>query len=317
MVDLRSAGGGAPPPRAAAEAGEFRAGWVAVAGPPNVGKSTLVNAWLGEHMSIVSPKPQTTRQRVFGICSRPDGQAVFVDTPGLVRPRHRLDEAMVLEAEEGMSAADLLLYVCAADDPGTYPGPQDAERLRGHGAPVLLAVNRVDAVEPAERAAVRAAVEPVGLETWLISARTGEGLGPLLDRVLALLPPSPPLYPRDEMATQPVRFFVEEYIREAALELYGEEIPHSLVCRVEEFREGQDPVYIRVTVFVERASQKRIVIGRDGEAIRRLGTLSREKIEELVGRAVYLDLWVKVLPGWRRNVGRLRYLGFRVAQPRR
>lgn len=291
----------------------FRAGHAAVAGRPNVGKSTLVNAWVGAHVSIVSLKPQTTRERVFGICTRPRGQVVFVDTPGLVQsPRHRLHHSMLLEAEEGMADADVVLYVCAADDPETHPDPAWAAALLARRAPVLLVVNKGDLVPARERDALRARLETLGLELWLVSATEGDGLGGLLDRTLQTLPASPPLYPPDDLATQPVRFFAEEYVRETCLELYGDEVPHSVACRVEEFREDGDPVYIRMTLYVERASQKAIVVGAGGAAIRRLGTRSREKIEALIGRAVYLDLWVKVLRGWRRHGGRLRYLGFRV-----
>ena len=292
--------------------GPFRAGHAAVAGRPNVGKSTLVNAWVGEHLSIVSPKPQTTRERIFGICTRPRGQVVFVDTPGLVQsPRHRLHRAMLLEAEEGIADADVVLYVCAADDPETHPDAAWAATLRARAATVLLVVNKSDLLTPDERDARRARLEGLGLEVWLVSATEGEGLEALLDRTLAALPPSPALYPPEDLATQPVRFFAEEYVRETCLELFEDEVPHGVACRVEEFREDGDPVYIRMTLYVERASQKAIVVGAGGEAVRRLGTRSRSKIEALIERPVYLDLWVKVLRGWRRHRGRLRYLGFR------
>lgn len=314
----RGLSGGRPAGRPGTTVDEvaFRAGLAAVAGRPNVGKSALVNAWVGSHLSIVSPKPQTTRQRVFGICTRPRGQVVFVDTPGLVEPRNRLHESMILEAEAGIEEADVILHVCAAEEPDTHPDAAAAERLRARGAPALLVVNKIDRVPKPSREGLRAALAPLGLEVWLVSATAGDNLEPLLDRVMERLPASPPLFPEEDLATQSERFFVEEYVRETALELYGEEVPHSVVCRVEEFREDGDPVYIRMSVFVERASQKGIVVGRGGEAIRRLGVRSRRKIEALLGRPVYLDLWVKVLPGWRRSPGRLRDLGFRGTTPK-
>lgn len=294
----------------------YRAGHAAIAGRPNVGKSTLVNAWLGEHLSIVSPKPQTTRQRIFGICTSARGQVVFVDTPGLVEsPRHGLHRAMLLEAEEAMADADVVLYVCAADDPATYPDAAWAAAWRARPAPPLLVVNKSDLLAAGERDALRACLEALGLEVWLVSAREGEGLHALLDRMLAALPASPPLYPLDDLATQPLRFFAEEYVRETCLELFEDEVPHGVACRAEEFREDGDPVYIRMTLYVERPSQKAIVVGAGGEAVRRLGIRSREKIEALIERPVYLDLWVKVLRGWRRHAGRLRDLGFRAPSP--
>ncbi len=290
----------------------YRAGHVALAGVPNVGKSTLLNAWIGEHLSIVSEKPQTTRERVFGICTRPQGQVIFVDTPGLLEPRHRLHESMQLEAEDAIADADLVLYVCEAGAPGTYPAAAQAAALRRRGTPLLAVANKIDLVPPAGRREVTEALRPQADEVWCLSAQTGEGLAELLDHVLELLPPSPPLYPTEELATQPLRFFVEEYVREAALEVFAQEVPHSIACRVEEFREDPDPVYIRATIFVERESQKGIVVGRGGDAIRRLGTAARAKIEALVGRPVYLDLWVKVLSGWRKSARRLRALGYRL-----
>ena len=302
--------------RAPSEAPPFRAGYAALLGRPNVGKSTLLNAWLGEHLSIVSPKPQTTRERVFGICTRPEGQVVFVDTPGLLAPRHRLHEAMQREAEEGLAEADVVVFVCEAGRPETYPDPETADRIRGREVPVFWVANKVDRLGEAARAAVREALGSLGGGVWLVSALTGENLEPLLRAILAALPPSPPLFPPEDLAAQPLRFFAEEYVRETCFEQFGEEVPHSIACRVEEFREDRDPVYIRMTLYVERPSQKRIVVGRGGEAIRRVGTIARRKIEALVGRPVYLDLWVKVLPGWRRKAAYLRRLGYRVPDAR-
>ncbi|MBI4513749.1 MAG: GTPase Era [Gemmatimonadetes bacterium] len=290
---------------------DFRAGYAALAGRPNVGKSALLNAWMGVHLSIVSPKPQTTRERVLGICTRPGGQVVFVDMPGLVEPKHKLHESMLLEAREGLQDADVVLFVSDAADPKSYADGELLKDLPHKSAPLLVVVNKIDLVDGPLREALAQRFEPLG-EVWLVSATRGDNLEPLLAHVLELLPVSPPLYPPDDLAVQPVRFFVQEYIRETCLELFHEEIPHSIACRVEEFHEDRDPVYIQATVFVERPSQKRIVVGSGGVAIRRVGTVARRKIESLVQRPVYLDLWVKVLPGWRRNPHRLRSLGYRL-----
>jgi GTPase len=292
-----------------------RAGLVALVGRPNVGKSTLLNAMVGEKLSIVTPREQTTRERVMGILTDADTQMVFVDTPGLLEPRYLLQESMLQEALAAVADADVVLLLLDPTQPeDPVPGEVAMERLFIRGGAVRIAINKGDVASPESIRRLRGWAEAAfGLEPRVISAVTGEGVGELQGELRASLPESPFLYPADDLAIQPVRFFVEELVRETIFEEYGQEIPYSAVVRIEEFRESEDPVYIRAQVYVERASQKGILIGKGGEAIKRLGSRAREKIESFTGRRVYLDLWVKPLPGWRKKAVSLKRLGYRLS----
>jgi GTPase len=299
------------PPSASGGSPQTRAGLVALVGFPNAGKSSLLNKLLEQKLSIVTPRAQTTRERVVGIDTRDGVQMVFVDTPGLVDPTYLLQRSMRQVALDAIPEADAVVYVLDAASPPPPLEAEAAERLRKRGASVVVASNKTDVASEEQRAAARAwASANVGGELIEVSASTGAGLDILRTAIGERLPASPYLYPDDELSSQPVRFFVEELVRETAFELYREEIPYSLTTKVEEFREAADPVYIRATVFVERASQKGIVLGEKGSGIRELGATSRQKIEEFLGRRVYLDLWVKVLPRWRRDATALQRLGF-------
>lgn len=286
-----------------------RAGIVAVVGKPNVGKSTLLNRLIGQKLAITSSKPQSTRDRVTGILTLPGAQIVLVDTPGLLDPKYALQRAMRATAIEALTDADVVLYLVDATETDLRPLTEVAEisELR---TPVVVAFNKADLLSPAQRQEI-AERHP---DAVLISAVTGEGVDALVQRLIDLLPESPFLYPEDDLSTQNLRFFAAELIRETALEQLADEVPYAIACQIEEFREERDPVYIRATIFVERESQKRIVIGQGGSRIREIGKVARAKIEELVGRGVYLDLWVKVLPNWRRDVKALRRLGYNVPE---
>src|SRR6185437_828212 len=287
-----------------------RAGIVTVVGKPNAGKSTLLNRIVGQKLSITSPKPQSTRERVVGILSTADTQMIVTDTPGLLNPRYALQRAMQAAARRALDDADVIVYLADARD-GPPPTLEDAAGLvTAPRAPVLLALNKMDTLLPEQRAAL-AAARPSALP---ISARTGDGIDALLRRLTDALPESPFLYPVDDIATQPLRFFASECIRETALEQLDDEVPYSVACVIEEFREERHPVYIRAVMHVERESQKRILIGHKGARIRDIGRAARAKIEDLVGAAVYLDLWVKVLPNWRRYARTLRRLGYRLPE---
>jgi GTP-binding protein Era len=292
-----------------------RAGYVALVGMPNAGKSTLLNRLVGEHLSIVTPKAQTTWQRVTGILTEDGAQLIFLDTPGLLQPRDLMSRTMLGAAEEALAEADVVLLVVDAVYP---PSDLDAERIAAALAdvsvPVHVAVNKVDVAKPDAI---------VAWETWLaehlprarahrVSAGRGHGVDDLLAAVRADLPEAPFLYPEDEIASDPVRFFVAELVRETIFEQYEQEIPYSVFCQVQEFREGQDPLYIHVDIYVERKSQKGILIGKGGAAIKALGAAARSKIETFLGRRVYLDLWVKPLDSWRKNRAHLGRLGFRL-----
>ncbi|MBX6362961.1 MAG: GTPase Era [Gemmatimonadetes bacterium] len=292
-----------------------RAGDVALVGRPNVGKSSLLNALTGEVLSIVTPRAQTTRERVVGIFTDDATQMVFVDTPGLLEPSYLLQRSMLEAATTAAREADLVLLLLDPLRPEELP-PEDSVRLLQARADALfVAINKVDVAGPADVERLeRWSEEVLGRPARRVSARTGEGVPELRDALAAALPASPFLYPADDVAVQPVRFFVAEFVREAVFELYEEEIPYATVVKVEEFREAADPVYVRATIFVERESQKPILLGRGGAGIKRLGQAARAKIESFLGTRVYLDLWVKVLPGWRRKRSALEYLGYAVPE---
>lgn len=283
-----------------------RAGIVTVAGFPNAGKSTLLNRLVGEKLAITSNKPQSTRHRIVGIRTEGDAQLVILDTPGLLEPKDTLHSAMRNAALTAVRDADVLVHV--VDATGHVPESfQTAAQLdQAPRAPVVLALNKADLLTPARRESL-AVLYP---DAIFLSAATGDGIDALVAAVTQRVPESPYLYPDDEISTQPVRFFCAEFVRETALEQLGDELPHALACEIEEFREGATPLYIRAVLHVERDSQKRIVIGANGQQIKKLGRSAREKIERFVGQPVYLDLWVKVLPNWRKNRNAVLRLGY-------
>jgi GTP-binding protein Era len=292
--------------------GPYRCGYIALAGKPNVGKSTLLNALVGSHLSIVTAKPQTTRERVNGIVTGEAYQALFVDAPGLIAPRYALQESMQAAAATALEEADVVAFICDATRPETLPDRAWGIELERTKAPIIVALNKTDLVEPKAIPVLLAQAAARGRQSLAISAATGMGLDEFMERVVELLPESPPLFPVEDSATQPLRFFVGEYVRETCLDLFYDEVPYSIACRVDEFRESGDPIFIRVVVYVERDSQKGILIGKGGSTIKRVGELSRLKIEELVGSQVYLELRVKVVAGWRRKRDKLKQLGFPV-----
>ncbi|MBA3891503.1 MAG: GTPase Era [Gemmatimonadaceae bacterium] len=285
-----------------------RAGIVTVAGKPNAGKSTLLNRVMGEKLAIVSHKPQSTRDRVVGIHSAGDVQMIIYDTPGLLNPRYALQRSMRAAALEALADADAIIHVA---DVTEGPPPElitSAGIERPPPAPVLLALNKADTLSDAQRARLRTE-HP---DAFLISAVSGEGVDELIAAAASHLPESPFLYPDDEISTHTVRFFVSEMIRETALEQLEDEVPYSVACEIEEYREDRVPLYIRAVIFVERDSQKGILIGAKGQRLRDIGRQARLKIEAFTDARVYLDLWVKVLPNWRRNERSLKRFGYQV-----
>ncbi len=293
-------------------AGATRAGYVVLAGLPNAGKSTLLNALVGEHLSIVAPRAQTTWERVAGIRTEAGAQMVLIDTPGIVASPELFHRSMVAEAEAARSEADVALGVVDGTRPAS-PGRRKAllDFLGGCRCPAALAVNKADHPRfdpgPAGRLA-----RLLQVPAFAVSARGSTGLGPLLAFLRSNLPEGPFLHPEHDIATAPTRHFVQEFVREAVFENFRQEIPYSVAVRVEEFREGQDPVYIAAVLYVERKSQKGIVIGKGGGRIRAVGAGARRRIEHLLGRPVYLDLWVKVWQGWRRRKEGLMAFGYRI-----
>lgn len=274
-----------------------RCGTVALAGRPNVGKSTLLNALVGEHLAIVAPKPQSTRLPVVGLLTRDDAQYIFTDTPGLLEPEYPLHEAMRRAGVRAIADAEVIAYLHPLAEYPAPPFAQVARLERPVQAPVVTVYTKADLTPP--RPGVLA-----------VSAVTGAGLDDVLAALRVHLPESPFHYDPDELATQPMRFFAAEFVREAAFEQLHEELPYSVACEIDEFREGKEPVYIRAVLFVERDSQKGIVIGEGGRTIKALGAAARAKIETLLGQRVFLDLHVKVLPKWRRRDASLKRLGY-------
>jgi GTP-binding protein Era len=280
-----------------------RSGSIALAGAPNVGKSSLLNALVGTHLAIVSPKAQATRLPVVGLRTEGDTQFVFHDLPGLLEPAYLMQARMRELAIEALGRMDLILHLHPATDAPAPPFVELAGLTAPPSAPVLTVYTKADLVSPARRAALEATA-PV------VSAVKGDGIDRLLALIRDRLPEREFAYDPDDVGTQQLRFFVVEYLREAAFELLGDELPYSFTAEVEEFREAERPVYIRVTLLVERESQKGIVIGRGGRTLKAIGAHARARLEELLGLPVYLDSWVKVLPNWRRNAAALTRLGF-------
>lgn len=284
-----------------------RAGHVALVGKPNAGKSTLLNRLLGLKLAITSPKPQSTRVSAVGIVSTDAYQMVLLDTPGLLDPSYTLQRSMLASAISSLRDADVAVYVHDA----TSGPPPPLETLLPTGTPLprvqLTWANKGDLLNEGNRASL------VDMEHVIVgSAEHGDGIDQLLERIAANLPLSPFLYPSDELSTQPVRFFAAEAIRECALAILHEEVPYGIFVDIEEFRENKKPIYIRAVLYVERDSQKGIVLGAKGRTIREIGTAARVMIERLVEDSVYLDLWVKVMPDWRKDAIALRRFGFNV-----
>jgi GTP-binding protein Era len=290
-----------------------RAGFVTLVGRPNAGKSTLLNRLIGQKLSIVSPKPQSTRDRVVGILTRGDTQLVFLDTPGLLDPQYELQRTMRAVAGAAITDADVIVHLVDATDPRIDSLVSAAGLSAPPKAPVVSVFNKVDRLKAEARRTLAAAHPDVSL----ISAAQGDGIDSFLDRVGALLPESPFLYDAEDVSTQHLRYFVAELVRETALEQLEDEVPYSVAVEIEEFREDRSPVYIRAVVYLERESQKRIFIGTGGSKIRDIGKASRQKVEQLIGAPAYLDLWVKVLPNWRKNPAALTRLGYTVPQDQR
>ncbi|MDY7042368.1 MAG: GTPase Era [Chloroflexota bacterium] len=293
---------------------DHRSGFVAVIGKPNVGKSTLMNAYLGQKVAIVSDKPQTTRRRLLGILTRPNSQIVFVDTPGIHRPRHDLGEFMVQTATRAIPDADEILFVT---DVSTLPGDGDRQIAaliaEQQLIPVILAMNKMDLLPPHKvQTHTNAYLSLLRHDDWMmLSATRGDNLDKLMERIVAHLPPGPRYYPEEQVTDQTVRAIAAELIREQVLRFTHQEVPHSVAVLVDEFKErSADLTYIHATIVVERESQKRIVLGEGGQMIRRISTAARIETERLVGTRVYLELWVKVWNRWRKNEASLRRLGY-------
>ena len=313
---------------------DHRSGFIAVIGRPNAGKSTLLNRLLGQKIAITSPKPQTTRDQLLGILTTEDAQYLFLDTPGIHKPLHKLGEFMVRVATETVEDADVVLWLVDITTPPTEEDRAIGDLLLQMGRkrklpPLVLGLNHVDQWNAPEGSTGERVdeyahlVEPlIGkarpdgaplLSTAILSAASGVGVDALLALLRGLLPLGPRYYPEDQVTDLQMRFIAGELIREKALLLLQDEVPHSLAVEVDEFVERNATLtYISAVIYVERESQKSIVLGRDGAMIKRIGQTARPEIEEMVGTKVYLELWVKVWERWRRRDNLLRQLGYAV-----
>lgn len=280
-----------------------RIGHVALAGAPNVGKSSLLNALVGTHLALVSPRAQATRLPVIGIRTDADTQYVLHDLPGLFDPAYLMQARMREAALEALRQMDVVLHLHPATDAPAPSFETVAGLARPIGVPVLTIYTKGDLVPPARR-------DALDRDALVVSVARTQGLERLLETVREHLPEGEFRYDPDDISTQQLRFFVVEYLREAAFEVLADELPYAFHAEVEEFREDARPVYVRATLFVERESQKRIVIGHGGATIKAIGARARVRMEELLGAPVYLDCWVKVLPNWRRNAAVLTRFGF-------
>ncbi len=290
-----------------------KSGFVAVVGKPNVGKSTLVNAYIGAKIAIVSDKPQTTRRVIRGILTRPDAQVIFVDTPGIHKPLHKLGSVMVAAATHAVNEVDVVVFLV---DGSRMPNEEDArigrlldERCR---VPVLLALNKMDLLKPQNVQAVTEAYWALAKHAdWMrLSATRGENLDKLLDQILARLPEGPELYPADQVTDQNLQAIAAELIREQVLARTRQEVPHAVAVAIEQWEDRRaDLTHISATIYVERDSQKAILIGAGGAMLKEIGQHARAEIEPWVGHQVYLELWIKVWDKWRERENSLRELG--------
>jgi GTPase len=294
-----------------------KAGFVNILGKPNVGKSTLMNALLGEKLSIASAKAQTTRHRIMGIANSDDFQMVFSDTPGILDPQYKLHEHMMNYVDEALKDADVILLVAeAGDSPDKGEGQilykRVVERLSRFQIPVIVAINKIDRVTQEVRDENKLAWQTAipNAEVLLMSAIKGDGVIELYIRLMALLPESPPYYDKEHMSDRPLRFFASEMIREKIFMNYKKEIPYSCEVEIEEYKEGEGIDHIRALINVERDSQKGIVIGHKGEALKRTASAARVDLEAFLGKKVYLEVFVKVKPGWRSNEDMLKRFGY-------
>ncbi|MDD3852031.1 MAG: GTPase Era [Syntrophomonadaceae bacterium] len=292
----------------------MKSGFVSIVGRPNVGKSTLMNTLIGQKVAIVSEKPQTTRTRIQGIYTSDAGQIIFIDTPGIHKPKHLLGEYMVKVSTRSLEEVDIIYYMTDVTRP--FGGGEQfiLNQLKDATVPVIMLVNKIDL---ATKDQVEDFIEPFlsymnFSEVISISATQGLNLDLLLETTLGYLPEGPLYYPEGDLTDQPASFIAAELIREKALILTRDEVPHSLAVEVEEFKQNDKKVYLRAVIYTERDSQKGIIIGKNGQMLKNIGEQSRKDIEYMLDAPVYLDLWVKVKKNWRDSENNLNQLGYRL-----
>lgn len=292
---------------------DFHSGYVSIIGRPNVGKSTLLNSILGEKIAIVTPKPQTTRNRIMGIKTLPDSQIIFMDTPGIHKPKHRLGETMVKTALEALSEVDIILFMVEPQEPdrGDVAIIDQLKRVR---APVFLVINKIDTVRKAEILPVIKRFKDLYSfrEIIPVSALKKDGVGLLLEKVRGTIPAGPKYYPEDIVTDQIERFMASEIIREKIMDATEQELPYSVAVEVIKWKERDDGlVMISCNIYVERESQKAIIIGKGGSLLKSIGSAARVDIEKLLNTKVFLEIWVKVKKHWRNDLRLLKELGYK------
>ncbi len=291
----------------------FRSGYVSILGRPNVGKSTFLNAILGEKVAIVTSKPQTTRNRIIGVRTTPSAQIVFIDTPGIHKPMGMLGEFMVKEAMESLKEVDIVLLMVEPRNPGTEETAIIDLFKQRKNLTVFLLINKIDTIRKAELLPIiekYSTLYPFD-EIIPVSAVRGDGLDIVLGKIIDRLPEGPKYYPDDIFTDQLERFMVAEIIREKIMSLTEEEIPYSVAVEVTQWEEKENMIVINANIYVEKESQKGIIIGKRGAMLKAIGIASREEIEGLLNTKVYIELWVKVKKDWRKKAGTLRELGYR------
>jgi GTP-binding protein Era len=293
----------------------FKSGFVSIIGRPNVGKSTLMNHIVGQKIAIMSDKPQTTRNKIHGVYTTETGQIVFLDTPGIHKPKSKLGSYMVKVAESTLREVEVILFLIDVTEALGGGDRYIMEHLKGVTTPVFLVMNKIDQVHPHDLLPI---IEQYsGLHTFAeiipVSALNGNNVETLLEQVISYLPEGPQYYPADQVTDHPEQFVVAELIREKVLKLTHEEIPHSIAVVIEDMRVREDgeTVYIAANIYTERDSQKGIIIGKQGSMLKNVGQLARIDIEALLGSKIFLDLWVKVKKDWRNQERMLRSFGFR------
>ena len=289
-----------------------KAGFVNIVGNPNVGKSTLMNALVGERVSIITSKAQTTRHRITGIVNTPQYQIVFSDTPGVLKPNYKLQESMLSYAQGALTDADILLYVTdVVEDP--TKNADFLARVAKETIPVLLVINKIDLLKNSaelEKIIDRWKEMLPNARIFPLSAKENFNVQNLMNTIVELLPPSPPYFGKDALTDKPARFFVTEIIREKILTNYDKEVPYSVEVLVEKFDESENSIHIMATIYVERDSQKGILIGKGGSMLKKVGTEARKDIEKFFDKRVYLELYVKVEPNWRNRENKLKAFGY-------
>ncbi|WP_282708955.1 GTPase Era [Ligilactobacillus sp. Marseille-Q7487] len=293
---------------------EFRSGFVAILGRPNVGKSTFLNKVIGQKIAIMSDKAQTTRNKIQGIYTTKDAQIVFIDTPGIHKPQSRLGDFMVESALSTLNEVDAILFMVNATQKRGRGDDFIIERLKNVNKPIYLVINKIDQVHPNDLLPLVDDYKDTldYKEIYPISALQGNNVDELVANLIKDLPQGPQFYPEDQITDHPERFIAGELIREKVLQLTREEVPHSVAVVVERiYREDEQKVHVQATIIVERKSQKGIIIGKGGQMLRKIGTLARKDIEKMLGDKIYLELWVKVQPKWKDKKADLQAFGYR------